>query len=156
VSPPLAAITVHAGLAYAVGATASGVSAAVVSLTEGVLQAMFLSKLKMVLVVLLALGVVGTGFGLFLIRAEEPEKQDAKQSTAHAKAIGGIWKVVSGTIAGKEPPDADDVKKAPWVITADQIIVKREDRERESSYKLDPTKEPKTFDLTPLTGPDNE
>ncbi len=157
VPAPLAAATVQAGLVFAAGTTsAAGVSATVVSLTEGVLHSMFLYKLKMILVVLLTLAIGGAGVGLFLIRADQPEKQNTKKTLADAKAIVGTWKVVSAKLGGKEPPDADEVKSAPWVITTDKIIVKRGHGERESSYKLDSAKKPKTFDLTPLTGPEGE
>src|SRR5262249_11867435 len=143
------------GLVFATGTTAAGVSATVVSLTEGVLKSMFYAKLKLTLVALLTVALCGAGMGLYLIRADQPEKQTAKD-TPDAKAIVGTWKVVSAKMGGKEPPDADDVKKAPWVITPDKIIVKRDDRDRESTYKLDPSKKPKTFDLTPLNAPEEE
>ena len=155
VPAPLAATTVHAGLVFATGTTAAGVSATVVSLTEGVLKSMFYAKLKLTLVALLTVALCGAGMGLYLIRADQPEKQTAKD-TPDAKAIVGTWKVVSAKMGGKEPPDADDVKKAPWVITSDKIIVKRDDRDRESTYKLDPSKKPKTVDLTPLNAPEEE
>jgi RNA polymerase sigma factor (sigma-70 family) len=63
VPPSLVASTVKAGMLAATGAAlpAGIVSAAVVSLTEGVVQAMFWSKLKIGMVVLLGIGLVGTG-----------------------------------------------------------------------------------------------
>jgi RNA polymerase sigma-70 factor (ECF subfamily) len=157
VSAPLAAATVHAGLAFATQATTVvGVSATVVSLTEGVLKSMSYVKLKMILAALLTLTIGTTGIGLFLLRGDQPEKQITKKSADDAKAIVGTWKVVSAMKGGKEPPDADDVKKTPWIISAEKIIVKRGDELRESSYKLNPAKKPKYIDVTPLTGPDDE
>ncbi|HMF17924.1 MAG TPA: sigma-70 family RNA polymerase sigma factor, partial [Gemmataceae bacterium] len=157
VSAPLAAATVHAGLAFATQATtAVGVSATVLSLTEGVLKSMYYAKLKMILAALLTLTIATTGIGLFLLRGDQPEKQNTKKTAADAKAIVGTWKVVSAMKGGKEPPDADDVKKTPWTISAEKIIVKRGDELRESSYKLNPAKKPKHIDVTPLTGPEDE
>ena len=153
--PPLLELsTVQAGLGYAAGSSA-GVSVSVASLTQGVLQAMFLTKLKLTLVVVLTILVAGLSVGLFLSRADGPEKQTTK-APDDARAIRGTWKVIKANKGGVEPPDADEVKKNPWVITADKIIVKRNGEDRESSYKLDPSKKPKAFDLTPLTGPDEE
>ena len=153
VPAPLAAATVQAGLVFSTGTTVAGVSATVVSLTEGVLKSMFYAKLKLTLVALLTVALCGAGIGLYFSQAGQSE---TKKTLDDAKAIIGTWKVVSAKMGGKEPPDGDDIKKAPWVITADKIIVKRDDSDRESSYKLDPAKKPKTFDLRPLSGPDNE
>jgi RNA polymerase sigma factor (sigma-70 family) len=61
------ASTVKAALWYAAGntATAGIVSERAVSLTEGVLHAMFLNKVKLVLLVALVLVVLGAGLGLW-------------------------------------------------------------------------------------------
>jgi hypothetical protein len=62
--------TVKAGLLYAAGRVlATGdISCRVVALTEGVLQTMFVTKLKMAAVVLLAVAVAGTGAGVATFR----------------------------------------------------------------------------------------
>src|SRR5204862_4946374 len=56
---------VRAALAFAVGRTVLAGAAApeVVTLAEGVLRAMIVSKLKLTAAVLLAVGVLGTGVG---------------------------------------------------------------------------------------------
>jgi RNA polymerase sigma factor (sigma-70 family) len=61
----LAGRTVQSALAFVAGRSAVGdcLSPAVVSLAEGALKAMYLSKLKMAVVVFVVLGLVGTGFG---------------------------------------------------------------------------------------------
>jgi hypothetical protein len=68
-SAPLLSLTplAQAAALFAAGrtATAGGVSASVAALTEGVLKAMLLSKLKIVTTVLLTLAVVGVGAVLF-------------------------------------------------------------------------------------------
>jgi RNA polymerase sigma factor (sigma-70 family) len=68
---PLALVgtTVKAATLVAAGSVAGGVlSTQVAALMEGVLQAMFLTKLKNSLLVVLVVGLLGTGVGLFGVR----------------------------------------------------------------------------------------
>ena len=149
VSVPLMDATIRAGISLAAhSTTVAGVSATVVSLTEGVLKSMYYAKLKMILVTVLTLTISAAGIGLLLIRADQPEKQNAKEVLDDTKAIVGTWKVVSAKLGGKEPPDADEVKDVTWVITSAKITVKHPNGDRVSTYKLGPGKKPKTFDLT--------
>ena len=67
---PLLTSTVQAASLVAAGHVAAGaISAPVVALTEGVLKAMFVTKLKIVTSIALTMGVLGIGFGLYLTRA---------------------------------------------------------------------------------------
>jgi RNA polymerase sigma factor (sigma-70 family) len=61
-SPSLAAGTLQAAVGFAAGQTA-GVSLSILALAEGALKAMFLTKLKLTLVLLLAVGLAGIGAG---------------------------------------------------------------------------------------------
>src|SRR5207245_1287526 len=62
----LAATTIKAALLVAAGQSlAAGVSTGAAALTEGVLKAMFLTKLKIATAVVLTLSVVGMGGGMF-------------------------------------------------------------------------------------------
>jgi len=61
-SPVLAAGTLQAAVGFAAGQTA-GVSLSILALAEGALKAMFLTKLKLTLVLLLAVGLAGIGAG---------------------------------------------------------------------------------------------
>ncbi len=70
-SAALVQTTVRAVLSYAGRAGVGVVSPAVISLTEGVLQAMFYGKLKMTAAVLLATAFVGSGAGWVAFRAGE-------------------------------------------------------------------------------------
>ena len=108
---------------------------------------MFLNKLKLTLVLVLTIAVAGLGGGLLLTRADGQEKQDTK-APDDAEAIRGTWKVISGSKGGKELPDVDELKRNPWIFTADKVTIKRLFGEQECPYKLDPAKKPKTFDLT--------
>ncbi len=95
-----AATLVAAGKAAAAGA----ISVQVAALTEGVLKAMLLSKLKAVVAVVLVLGLVATGATILTRRtaageddkkpaAEKPVEPAAKQEegfTAWGKEVGGL------------------------------------------------------------------
>src|SRR5262249_47382639 len=73
-SAALVAATVRAALGYAAAPTAGVISASVLSLTEGVLRTMFLTKLQLVAVGVLALAFVGGGAGLLTFRAVAGEQ----------------------------------------------------------------------------------
>jgi RNA polymerase sigma factor (sigma-70 family) len=98
VPAPLASSTIRAALLTAAGnsATAAGVSLPVAALTEGVLQAMLITKLKTVAGVVLALGMLGVGGGALGYRtlagegngAPKPGEPAAKAAQAGPKAAG--------------------------------------------------------------------
>src|SRR5438128_4434454 len=62
-APPLLDATVKAAMLLAAGHAGAVISTKVLTLTQGVMKAMFLAKLKTSAVVLLALGVLGVGAG---------------------------------------------------------------------------------------------
>jgi RNA polymerase sigma factor (sigma-70 family) len=80
---PLIGITVKAATAVAAGkaAAAGAVSCQVAALTEGVLQAMFLSKLKIAMVVLVGLAVVAAGTGWMAAGLPEAGGQEIKDGS---------------------------------------------------------------------------
>jgi len=99
--------TIKAASLLAAGRAAGVVSAKVAALTEGVVKAMFMTKIKAALVVVLILGFVATGTTIFASRmaagqedqkpaAEKPVKPAAKQEkdkeivTAWGKEVGGL------------------------------------------------------------------
>jgi hypothetical protein len=85
VSAALAEETLKAAGLIAAGKTAAGVvSAPVVALTEGVLQAMFLNKLRTVGVVLACLVLLGTGIGV--LAYQRPPAADPAGDQAAAPA----------------------------------------------------------------------
>jgi RNA polymerase sigma factor (sigma-70 family) len=73
VSAALVKATVRAALGYALGGAAGALSPSVLTLTEGVLRAMFLSKIKFVATVLLATALAGAGTAWVTYRAEAGE-----------------------------------------------------------------------------------
>ncbi len=69
--------TARAALGYALGGAASALPASVLTLTEGVLRAMFLRKLKFAAAVLLATTLVGAGAGWATYRAVAGQAPEA-------------------------------------------------------------------------------
>src|SRR5207247_9880374 len=105
--PALVASTIKAASLLAAGQAAGVVSAKVAALTEGVVKAMFVSKIKAVLSVVLMLGFVADGATILTCRtaagqddkkppAEKPVEPAAKQEkeketfTAWGKEVGGL------------------------------------------------------------------
>jgi hypothetical protein len=82
----LATNTVKAALLVAAGnSLAAGVSAQVVALTEGVLKAMFLTKLKIAAAILLTIGLFGAGGGALTYNSWARERTDDKKDAAPTK-----------------------------------------------------------------------
>src|SRR6266849_5415046 len=85
----LAATTIKAALLVAAGTSlAAGVSTHAAALTEGVLHAMFLTKLKIVTAVVLTLALVGMGGGMFTYNTWAREKSTEKKDAATPKEKG--------------------------------------------------------------------
>jgi RNA polymerase sigma factor (sigma-70 family) len=150
----LAVTTGKAAALFAAGRAAAGtVSARVTALTEGVLKAMLLSKLRVVMAVLLAVALAGaTAAGLLTqtqaadpARAQrptapkaDPEKPPAARQGEKPKQdkekLQGTWVGVSfaylrspGSRVG--PPgfgskQREEIAKATWVIQGDKIAIK--------------------------------
>jgi RNA polymerase sigma factor (sigma-70 family) len=110
--------------------------------------------------------------------ADRPKEEKAK---GDALAIQGVWRVTAietegrGVQAGmevrqghtwrvtptvaQEKEEARQVKWGKWVIGTDKIVVEADEpgqgvQKTAYVYKLDPTRTPKTFDLTPEVGPE--
>jgi RNA polymerase sigma factor (sigma-70 family) len=122
--PSLVAFTVKAASLLAAGQTAGVVSAKVAALTEGVVQAMFVTKIKsvsaVVLVVVLALGGIGLGVGLPtnpVAVAQQPDdakRTDDKAALELSKAVYGLQPKQGDK--EKEDPNADEKKLLPGEI----------------------------------------
>jgi RNA polymerase sigma factor (sigma-70 family) len=72
---PLVEATLRAAAMFAAGSAATVISGPVVALTQGVLQAMFLTKLKTTIAVLLCIGIGGVGTGGLLYRTQAANPQ---------------------------------------------------------------------------------
>ena len=164
VPPHVVASTVEAAVLTAAGRLVAGaVSADVIALTEGVVKAMFRRKLKIAAGVLAAACAVTCGAALLLTTAsavgqserkndEAPKKADVpkeEKARPDEEAIQGTWKIAREETNGAESPDSQQLQeKCKWVITADKITVEFDGQTQDFTYKLDPKKTPRTFDMT--------
>jgi RNA polymerase sigma factor (sigma-70 family) len=156
VPAPVVVSTSQAALAFAAGqAAATGTAPAqAAALAEGVLRAMFLTKLKIALVVTLAVAVAGTAAGVLtrqtLAAGPQVEQKDgaAADKKTDKDSLQGTWLPVSVEEDGRKVPD-DEVKAKNFemVFAGDKVTVPRKDGSEEVGYKLDPNKKPKHIDL---------
>jgi RNA polymerase sigma factor (sigma-70 family) len=86
VSAALVKAAVRGALGYALGTTAGALSTSVFTLTEGVVRAMLLSKLKLVAVVLMATALAGAGVGWATYRADAGEPPTGGDARAAPRA----------------------------------------------------------------------
>jgi RNA polymerase sigma factor (sigma-70 family) len=162
-----------AGQAAATGA----ISVKVIALTEGVLKTMLLTKLKIapavVLVVVLGFGISGFGISLYnhsiLAARGEGEKdapntppaQEAGKPKTDQERLQGTWEFVSGA-EGDMTIRKENLKKtdAQWktvTFRGDKVRFVNvntggKEVEFRHRFKLDPSRKPKTIDLTDLDG----
>jgi RNA polymerase sigma factor (sigma-70 family) len=128
--------------------TAGVISGNVAALTEGVLKAMLMTKLKSLTAVLLALALLG-GAGLWAYRAWGAERGGAPPPAGQKddkEAIQGAWVAVSAERNGENfsPERLKNWEKL--IFTADRVT--REGAQpQEGAYTIDPDKKPKEVDL---------
>ena len=157
--------TVHAAAHLAGGdATAGGlVSARVITLIQGVLQTMWLTKLTTVAALASVVGILGGAGGLAYrsLAAEPgdtpkdaPMKPPEEKPTDDRQAIKGLWRVVSIEMDGKERTDADAKKGRIWSFGADRFDLTLDPladggvpHEAGFTYRLDPAQTPKVLDV---------
>ncbi|HYT93065.1 MAG TPA: sigma-70 family RNA polymerase sigma factor [Gemmataceae bacterium] len=160
VSLPLVTSTVKAASLFAAGQAASGVvGAKVAALTEGVLKAMLLTKLKIASALLvLAVAVIGgvtslTAPTASLAHAAPVPQEKPDPVKLELASLQGTWRRVGGEHCG-EKFAAEDLKKAEavWEIKGEQITwrnVKVKDG-FQTALKIDPSKQPKEIDMGPI------
>ena len=111
VAAPLAAATAKAATLLAAGhALAAVVSARVSSLTEGVLRTMFISKLRVILIV--ALAVIGLGVGAVALASQVLPSADSPEAVAPALPA------VASNAPAKAPPKPAKKPEACLVVEA--------------------------------------
>jgi RNA polymerase sigma-70 factor (ECF subfamily) len=170
VTPSLMASTVNAATLVGTGqaAIASVVSAPVVALTKGVMKSMLLAKLKLAMAVLLVVGAVGSGTGVYAYRPHahesppiaigglEPdsrartsdpalEQSDKKSNAlmADKQRLQGSWGPIAGLVHG-EKKDPADFKQWKLIFDGDMVTIPEY---RTVRYTLDPKKQPKEMDI---------
>jgi RNA polymerase sigma-70 factor (ECF subfamily) len=151
----LVSTTVKAAGSMAAGQTAAAglTSAHVAALTEGVLNAMFLTKLKTGVALVLAAAALTAGLGVALTHRTEAAGPAQATREAAPKSdkdrLQGTWRQVFAE--GKEGKVPDDlVKRNLLVIKGDTITVVWEKQGMMGSYelrfRLDESKRPKAVD----------
>jgi RNA polymerase sigma factor (sigma-70 family) len=143
--------------AAAESAPSDVVPTSVVALTEGVMKAMLLKKLKLTAVVLTLLGALAATGGLLLSpapRAVADPPGDAGKTAAQPatdrERLQGAWLVAAAFLDGNHLSD-DALKKEAqrWVFTGDTVLMLRADqpgRVDEVAFSIDAGRAPKTFD----------
>jgi RNA polymerase sigma factor (sigma-70 family) len=166
VPTPLVLSTLQAVRALAAGRAAAGaVSAAALSLKEGVVKAMFFRKLKRVVPLVLALAAAVALGGFVTSQSPDGRKQAGEVQVSPKKGLPGAKPQARGEDAARilgtwalTSLDFDD-KKVPGEQVKGRLFVfaggKYFERSGETAhsvctYKLDPSKNPKEIDLTPV------
>jgi RNA polymerase sigma factor (sigma-70 family) len=123
--PALVASTIKVANLLAAGQAAGVVSVKVAAITEGVVKAMFMTKTKSVLAVMLVVAALAGVAGLiYQTQAAEPPKDSNRVGQAPAPA----------TPAGKTSPK--NAKKEPDMLTPEEAIEQRSKEKRTVRFKV--------------------
>jgi predicted DNA-binding protein (UPF0251 family) len=183
VPPSVMTSTIKAVTLVAAGqaVTAGVVSARIAALTEGVLKAMLISKLKTIAGAFLAAGLIGVVAASSFPRAaatpgdppgvqQKPKARKAaqKEELAARKLVAGVWKVASIVDDAKNALDIDPilshacgvqapVRVARFTFRDDKFVLKTASVSLEGRYALDPSGIPKRIWLSvPVESPNGE
>jgi RNA polymerase sigma factor (sigma-70 family) len=141
--------TSRAALAFAAGGPApAGTISPPAALAEGVLRAMFLTRLKIAVVVLLAVAVAGAAAAVLTRQVKTPASAVADKPKTDKDHLQGSWIPVSVEDGGKKVPEKEvKAKDFTMVFAGDKMTIPIKDEAKEVGYKLDPSKNPKQIDL---------
>jgi RNA polymerase sigma factor (sigma-70 family) len=165
--------TIKALTMVAAGKTAAAglVSAKVAALTEGVVKAMLLNKLKIVAVLVLTLCLLGSGTTVVTYHALAAAQKEATKEPApkpqtkvpdapaakpkeDKELHQGTWHVVEVKVGGKHQAK-ETSKDQILVFTPDKFVIEYDDgSSQEMMYQIDAKQTPKAIDLAPISGPD--
>ncbi|HEX4608689.1 MAG TPA: sigma-70 family RNA polymerase sigma factor [Urbifossiella sp.] len=154
VPPALVSSTIHVACLPAVHAA----SASVASLTHGVLNAMLIAKLRVVVsVALLVVGGAVAAWGQPAGKSPAPaagakKGGDAKKGADDLAELQGNWTATALEGDGQKAPE-DAVKAFKVTIKGNQITFNPQADNRTSTFRLDPSKNPKELTATPADGP---
>jgi uncharacterized protein (TIGR03067 family) len=148
--------TFRAAVSFAADSAAAGGagSAQALALTKGVLQTMFLSKLKLIAATGLSVAVVAGGLAYYGLAVEPSAKEDKKSDKPKEDkdAIQGTWKLHAHEESGRDISDSDRLKDATFTITGDKIVLEAAPGTLEIAYRLDPAAKPKAIDWDSVKG----
>ncbi len=171
VPPGLIQATTQAALELATGRAIAGiVPASVAVLTSQITRDLLMTKLIRSASILLAIGAISVG-AVGLARqapggkgaddGSRPSARAGGASRGDSERIQGTWIMIAQETNGDEVPPEKDVK---MVVTADTLATvypegdpwQEQDRKNGKdrvSYRIEPSRQPKTIDLTDLAGP---
>jgi uncharacterized protein (TIGR03067 family) len=104
---------------------------------------MVATRLRSAAVALLALAALGAG----LAAVPATRGGDKGKAKTDKERFQGKWEVVAAAKGGEKLPD-EILQAIKLEVKGDKIIVQILGENKEGTYKLDPTKKPKTIDLT--------
>jgi RNA polymerase sigma factor (sigma-70 family) len=146
--------TTRAATLFAAGQAAVGASnARAAALAEGVLRAMFMTRLKIVAVAMLITALAGTGAAVLAHQAKDSTGTAAILLEADAPktdqdALQGAWIPVAVEEDGKKVPKEDiEAKKFEMVFTGNKVTLPIKGETQEVTYRLDPKKDPRQIDF---------
>jgi RNA polymerase sigma-70 factor (ECF subfamily) len=144
-----------AALTAAGKAANSAIPATVAALTKGVLRSMFLSKLKVLVVVALSVTVAITGTMVCarLALADKPAAIGKEADQKDGEKIVGTWAVISVEHGGHDE-GGEEIKEARMIFAAGGKVTWNSPAkgEKGGTYKLDPAKNPKELTITTNEG----
>jgi RNA polymerase sigma factor (sigma-70 family) len=144
--------TIKAAVLTAAGQAGGAIPATVTALTKGVLQAMFLSKVKIVAAMVLAVTVASTGTVLYARRALADKPAAKEEAPKDEEKIVGTWAFLSMEKGGQKEQE-ENVKEAQLIFASDgKLTAKVPKGEKVGTYKLEPAKKPKAITITTETG----
>lgn len=164
ISPSLVASTIKAASLLAAGRATGGVSVKVGALTEGVVKAMFVTKIKSVLAVVLVVGLtlggIGVGIGLSTNSAAMAQQPNGNPKSVLAtgepmsdmQKLQGEWQAVEVERSG-EKASAERSKQYSMIFKGKEIVFTTNVDQGKVEFKIDPGKSPKQIDITALDGP---
>jgi RNA polymerase sigma-70 factor (ECF subfamily) len=171
VPPPLIEFTTKAAAQFAAApATAAGSVSTAAGLAQGVLHAMFLSKLKLVATLVFAVGLAGAGALLVAhhalaqrpaeLKAEDAAKAAPKDADKNEKLdkakedkekLQGTWGIVSLETDGQDlTVKLNDIK---FIFAGDDVAVKG-GKELKGTFKLTASVTPRQIDIVPTDNKD--
>jgi RNA polymerase sigma-70 factor (ECF subfamily) len=146
----LAEGAIKAAVLTAAGTAATGaIPATVAALTKGVLRSMFLSKLKVLAAVALAVTVAAVGTVVWVGRTLADKRAAAVKEEApkDEEKIVGTWAYVSVEIGGQKV--SEEVNEAKMIFAAQgKFTATVKGKRIAGTYKLDPAKKPKEITTT--------
>jgi RNA polymerase sigma factor (sigma-70 family) len=168
VPPTLAGATLKAAVAVAAGQSLA-VSTSVAILTEGVMRAMFVTKLKIAALVVFTIGVIGAGTGMLAARGghgssekhapaadgdklallqekEQTAKPAADSGKDDKELIQGLWNLADFE-GGKEAIPPDFKEKFKLLFDNGKLFGLEGGSIGQGTYAIDPSKKPRTLDL---------